>query len=64
MLIKASNLRNLQNKNENSKEYTLEKNLLRIRQKKLEVSIYSRLPGNLHEVKNGAFQKLAVLPEA
>ena len=64
MLIKASNLRNLQNKNENSKEYTLGKNLLRIRQKKLEVSIYSRLPGNLHKLKNGAFQKLAVLPEA
>ena len=32
--------------------------------KKLEVSIFSRLPGNLRKLKNGAFHKLAVSPEA
>ena len=49
-LIKRVILRSLQVENENSKEFTLWRNLLRIREKRLEVSIYSRFAAKLHEV--------------
>ena len=56
-LIKRVILRSLQVENGNSKEFTFQKNSLGIRQKKLDISIYSRFAENLPEVQKRCFQE-------